>query len=146
MKLSWGSWIAVAYTLFVLLIVFMVYMAFGEKWDLVSENYYEQELKYQEKIDSKANVAEEGIRLKLYLEGSSIKVELEGADKPLSEYKGEATFFRPSDAEGDVSFDFQSAEDLSFPVKALKKGKYLAKISWTDGEKGYYQERNIIIP
>ena len=56
MKLNWGNWIAVAYSVFVLFIIAMVYLAFGEKWDLVAENYYEQEIQYQDKINSIENV------------------------------------------------------------------------------------------
>ena len=53
MKISWGYKIAGAYLLFVAGIMFLVYKANNETYDLVTENYYEEELKFQNVIDKK---------------------------------------------------------------------------------------------
>jgi hypothetical protein len=51
MHISWGIKIAMLYCGFVALIIIMVSMAMNQKIDLVSKDYYEQELNYQKKID-----------------------------------------------------------------------------------------------
>ena len=57
MRVSWGYKIFFAYTAFAAGILFLAYKASQQNFDLVTENYYEQELKYQDVIDQKSNVA-----------------------------------------------------------------------------------------
>ncbi len=149
MKLNWGNWIAVAYSAFVLLIVFMVYMAFGEKWDLVAEDYYDQEIKFQQTIDSKANVSEAGLQPKIYIEHEVLKIQFPESNIASVMDSGRVDFFRPSDAEKDVSVSFKEAvsgNQITVPLQILSKGKYLAKMSWMKDDKNYYYEQNLIIP
>ncbi len=51
MKLTWGTGIWAFYGLFVLMILAMVGMSIVQKIDLVTDNYYEEEVQFQGKID-----------------------------------------------------------------------------------------------
>src|SRR6187551_2073677 len=55
MKLSWGYKIMFVYIAFVAGMVFLVFKASSQKFDLVTKDYYDQELKYQQVIDQAAN-------------------------------------------------------------------------------------------
>ena len=55
MKWNWGTGIAITLVLFIGLMSFMVFKSTQQRFDLVSENYYEEELNYQEVIDQKRN-------------------------------------------------------------------------------------------
>src|SRR6187200_484477 len=55
MKLSWGYKIMFVYIAFVIGMGFLVYKASSQKFDLVTKDYYNQELKYQQVIDQAAN-------------------------------------------------------------------------------------------
>ena len=55
MKLSWGYKITLVYIAFVAGMGFLVFKASSQKFDLVTKDYYEQELKYQQVIDQAAN-------------------------------------------------------------------------------------------
>ena len=57
MRISWGYIITAGYLVFVTGIVFLVYKASSQKFDLVTKDYYEQELKYQDVSDESANTA-----------------------------------------------------------------------------------------
>ena len=146
MKSNWGNWIAFAYTAFVLLIIFMVYMTFGEKWDLVSENYYEQEIKYQEKIDQRSQAIADEIRPQFSIDGKqlllSIPLENDSIEKKIS---GQINFFRPSDASKDFTIDFNK-ERIAVALEQFSKGKYTAKVSWNIEGVDYYNEQTLIIP
>ncbi len=50
--MNFGSKITVLYLSFVGLILTLVFMCFGQKVELVSKDYYAQELKFQDKIDA----------------------------------------------------------------------------------------------
>ncbi|MGZ3924896.1 MAG: FixH family protein, partial [Flavisolibacter sp.] len=58
MKISWGHRILFVYLAFVAGILFLVYKANQEKFDLVTPNYYDAELKFQKVIDDRQHVSE----------------------------------------------------------------------------------------
>ena len=58
MKLNWGTGIVIAFGLFMTFILFFVFkVQSNSKYDneLVTENYYQQELKFQSNIDKEEN-------------------------------------------------------------------------------------------
>ena len=55
MKFHWGHGIVLAALTFVLFISALVYVSMQEKVDLVTSNYYEKELVYQDHIDRERN-------------------------------------------------------------------------------------------
>jgi hypothetical protein len=59
-KFSWGYGIAAAYILFALSMIAFVWVASQQKYDLVSETYYDDAVNYQEKIDATAGAMEPG--------------------------------------------------------------------------------------
>ncbi len=58
--MNWGVGIAIVYILFVLGMLTLVFKSRSQKIDLVTENYYQQELAYQEEIDAKQRVEDSG--------------------------------------------------------------------------------------
>ena len=55
MRFNWGFGIVVAAGLFVAFILNLVYQCSQQQVDLVTDKYYEKELKYQEQIDQEKN-------------------------------------------------------------------------------------------
>jgi nitrogen fixation protein FixH len=143
MKLSWGHKITAAYVLFVGGIVFLSVKASRQHFDLVTPDYYEQEIKYQEVVDQKTSTA-----------ALSAPVTIEKADKSLliqfpAEFKdqaikGEIYFYCPSDKRKDVKENFSTATQSytqAIPVNA--SGMYDIKLQWEAGGKQYYKEQKI---
>lgn len=146
-NISWGTKIAVLYIGFVLLIVTMVAMAMNQKIELVNEDYYANELVYQNKIDemNNANALTEKIehqiiddvlqlRFPAFFEGQSVS--------------GNIFFYRPSDKDKDVAIPVQLNEQLQQTVAMSKfqKGMYKMQVSWTADDKNYYSEEVIVMP
>lgn len=146
MKLNWGNWIAAVYTVFVVFILFMVYLAFGEQWDLVAEDYYDQEIKYQEKIDSKSNLKGNELQPIVFLEEGKLVVSIPENNPDVANLKGNINFFRPSNADKDFSISFENESKLTVDLAKFEKGKYTLKINWLEGDESYYFEQNLIIP
>lgn len=144
MKVSWGTKIAAFYISFVLFIIAMVYMAFGEKYDLVTENYYQQEIEFQDRIDKSANAFALDDKLKISLKDKYVVMRFPVSE---TEIKGKVHFFRPSDENFDFSEEISlNNETQKFNLNKFKKGKYLIKTEWTNGEKEFFQEDMILIP
>ena len=55
MKFNWGWGIFIVLVLFIAFIGNLVYKSSQVRVDLVSENYYEKEIKYQHQIESEKN-------------------------------------------------------------------------------------------
>ncbi len=139
--MSWGIKIACLYIGFALLIATMVSLTMGENIDLVTPDYYEQELKFQDRIDAvdrtrllKEQLTWELKENKLYLH---FPQEFSG-----KEIKGIIYFFRPSDAKLDKNMSIPEMENgqTSIPVSGLQKGIYKLQINWKADSMPYFNE------
>jgi hypothetical protein len=144
MKLNWGTGIAIFYIVFVLFTGFMVYKAFGEDFDLVTEDYYAQEIKFQDKIDSRTRAEKLDASLQSVVDGKNLKIIFPQQEEALS---GSINCFRPSDETKDFTESFETANGFhTIPLNKFIKGKYLIKVDWSANDIEYYQEQTIIIP
>lgn len=142
--MNWGKGIAILYTSFVLFIAVMVYMAFGEKYDLVTEDYYQKEIEFQSTIDKKENTNVLGNHLKIGIKGDDVLIEFPQEQYPIT---GSIHVFRPSDITLDFEEDFAiESNTIKLSLDKFKKGKYIIKTDWKVDEQAFYQEEAIIIP
>jgi len=145
MKFNWGTKIALVYVGFVLFILFMVYMSFGEKYDLVTTDYYAKEIAFQDKIDKKS-------RLKTLPEQLSIrqaegKIIIRFPHDETTKIQGEVYCFRPSDESKDFIEPIEAKRgEHRIPLNRFQKGKYLIKVDWQASGRTFYTEKTIIIP
>lgn len=144
MKINWGTKIAIFYISFVLFILAMVYMAFGEKYDLVTEDYYQQELEFQDKIDKSANAFALDEKLKIVIKSGSVILKFPSS---LKETSGTINFFRPSDSKADFTEDINLNDgNQSISIEKFTKGKYIVKTEWKNEGTEFFQEDVIFIP
>lgn len=143
MKINWGYKILIVYVAFVIGIMFLVFKANQQKFDLVTPNYYEAELKFQNVIDQKQRVAELSSQPKISHSVNSVSIQL--PDEFLNkEVKGEVYLYCPSDASKDIKTGFTTKRGLieMFLHKDLS-GVYDLKLSWQADGKSYYNEQRI---
>lgn len=139
--MSWGYRMAVLYGGFVILIVSMVSLTMREKIDLVSKDYYEQELKYQGKIDkmNRTHLLKEQLTWEVKQGVLILKFPEQFKYQKIS---GNIYFFRPSDSELDktipIPIDEKGMQSIS--TKQLKKGLYKMQVSWMVNKEEYYNE------
>jgi nitrogen fixation protein FixH len=143
MRISWGYKIFIAYATFAFGILFLAYKASHQNFDLVTENYYEAELKYQDVIDQKSRVAQlsETPKIQHTVNTISIRLPKEFAGKTVD---GEVYLYRPSDATKDIRKLFSSA--TGFCELNLEKdlsGAYELKLSWKSEGKTFLHEQRI---
>ncbi|HEV7331277.1 MAG TPA: FixH family protein [Flavisolibacter sp.] len=143
MRISWGYKIFIGYSLFVIGILFLVYKASNQNYDLVTENYYEAELKYQEVIDQKNRVANLSTPPNIQHSVNSVSVQLpqEFTGKSV---QGEVYLYRASDASKDIRQNF-STSDGFYKLQMPKElsGMYEVKLSWQSGGKTFYHESRL---
>ncbi|HLP53602.1 MAG TPA: FixH family protein [Fluviicola sp.] len=144
--MSWGFKILFLYLGFIALIVTMVGLTMRENVDLVSEDYYQKELEYQEKINTIERTNALGEPLNWSVAGDSLTLDFPGCVK--GNCSGSIFFFRPSDSRLDQTITIPAESDTlrQIPLTKLKKGLYHMQISWKAGGNKYYNESIIQIP
>jgi hypothetical protein len=145
MKLSWGHKIAATYLVFVAGMVFLVFKANSEKFDLVTKDYYGAELKYQEVIDQAANATALSSPVIVEKKGSELTIrfpsEMNAKKKEIDFYlycpADEKKDFRKSLVVDEVEFKQVLPNGFS--------GLYELKLTWLTGGKKYYHEKKIFL-
>ena len=145
MKISWGIGIASAYVVFALSMIGFVIKASQQNNDLVSSDYYEDAVNYQQRIDNRnnANHPGSGIEINYLEEENSLKI-ISAAG---SVEGGNIFFYKPDNAAKDFEKSFSIVDDsvAYIPLQNVSSGKWKLKISWRNGEKNYYTETSVLI-
>jgi hypothetical protein len=144
-KMNWGAGIAATYAGFVLMILVLVAMSAGQKIDLVTDHYYEDELKFQDKINKteRSNALQKSLVWQLTENGLIIQYPEDFNDQTLG---GKINLYCPSNDKNDRSFAVKSHENRQFiPLSKVPEGRYKLQIDWKSGEVTYWNEAVIVI-
>lgn len=136
----------IVYVVFVTGILSMVYVASRQTNEMQDDNYYAKELKYQDVIDGRSNLAALHENVSISETDSAIRIRIpQAASVQMSDAK--FRFLCPSDKKkdlnGNLSVD-RNGEQL-IPRSAISKGYYAVEVSWKSGQKGYYSEQNFAV-
>ncbi|MFN3999223.1 FixH family protein [Algoriphagus sp.] len=139
--MDWGKGILLTIIAFVGFILTLVIISVRQDdIHLVTENYYEKEIKYQDQIDRETSAA--GLdREVLVFDFQSKSMVL---DLPVGA-KGNLQLFRPSDARLDqeVSLEILEEGKTTVPLEKLKSGYWRVQLTWTENGVDFYQEKKI---
>ena len=146
MKFNWGHGIFIGYAFFVVYILYFVYTSFSHDVDLVADDYYAQEVAFQDRIDQTTNGLkwESAIDLKKAEQG----VKLSFSQDALADFnEGTIYFFRPSDVNMDITLPITLDQNGEFtiPYQLLNDGRYEAQLSWKGDDEEYFIKRTIFI-
>lgn len=137
--MNWGNKITIVFIGFVVLVLIMVTISMKQDIHMVEENYYEEEIAYQGKIDEikNGNAWEGAVSVKQ--EDNTLALNFEGADK----VKGKVKFFRASDA--NLDFFIPISEEVNIPIEKFKAGSWKVSFIWEAEGKKYFKEEQIFI-
>jgi len=144
--MSWGFRITILYLSFVALIVTLVVLCYGQKVELVSKDYYKQELQYQERIDAINNANSATQTINHSVDGNIITLNA-SPEFMQAGFKGTVNFFRPSDSSKDFNTELKLDAEGKQVIAGdkLEKGLYKMQLSWQSGGKNYFKEQVITI-
>jgi nitrogen fixation protein FixH len=140
-KFNWGWGIALFYTGFVVFMLFMVWCTNLMKTELVTEDYYGKELKFQEQLDKmkRSNVLSQPVNWTVL--NNSVKlnfpVDVKGKD-----VKAKVLFYRPDNSLRDFNVNCQVDSTGVCIINSDKfhHGAYKMEVDWSAGKETYYTE------
>ena len=146
MKWNWGKGIALTYTVFVIAVLIHTAIFMNQKVELVTDNYYEKEIKYQDQINKINNTKSLKQGITFEQDHVSIKLIFPGIyiDRNV---KGEIYFYKPSDSGKDFILAIRTDENKVqlINTEKLAKGLWKIRVSWNVDEVQYYNEETIMI-
>jgi nitrogen fixation protein FixH len=147
MKINWGTGIVIAFIAFISFIMyFVINMNVNKKYDhdLVTEEYYKQELEFQNDIDKETNAKnlEENLSWKKTNEGLVIMFP---QTLEIDSISGKVFLYRPSNKQFDFETELSlSNHNLLIPDKRLLDGRWNIKVDWQYNGKSYLYKKEII--
>ncbi len=143
---NWGKGIAVVYILFVICTLSFVTFAFTQKVELVSNDYYAQEIDYQNRIEQteRANGLEE--HCDISYESTTNKVIIVFPSMALPD-DGSVHFYHPSTSSFDriIPINKSMNNRFEFSTSGYPTGRWKVAITWTSDGVKYYHEKMISV-
>ena len=142
----WPIGIIATYVLFISGTITLVVVASSQNEDLVSDNYYEQEMRYQNRIDEAGRAEELASKATARYEPASGDVVIAHPREHSGRVaKGKVQLYRPSDASMDKEFPLEAGADgiQRIAVQPLNPGLWKVRIEWTVGDQSYFTEQSI---
>ena len=141
MKLNWGTGIAIFYISFMIVMIAFVVKSRSYDHSLVVDNYYEEDLKYQQHYNKLVNAQDEdsNFEYKYFPKEKTIKLKF---PSQASVAEGEVLFYRPSDSRLDfkVPLKLDAENTMLVATGKLPKGRWEMKCNWSIGDKDYYKK------
>lgn len=143
---SWGHGVVVALGSFILFILFLIFIFPNGQTnsELITEHYYEDELKYQEVIDAKKRADELPVKPIYRQDANGIRIEFpEGFDASSS--KVNFYLYRVNNALLDIrkEVELDARRGFQIPSKVLVKGSYTLKLYFEKKGVNYQIDYNV---
>lgn len=140
-RLNWGFGVTLAYVVFAVGTAAVVAFAMHRPVDLVSADYYAQELRQDQRAAAIANAAALGGLVALDVTAADISLRIPAAQAKAA--RGSIHLYRPSNAADDREFaiapDATGAQRIH--LSGVARGAWIVKVQWTAGGRTYYLER-----
>lgn len=142
-KWNWGWGIFLSIVVFMIIIVIIVGFMMSREVDLVTDKYYDKEIRYQEQINKEKRTSELAEKIEVNFTNSSLTISFP-ADTTL---KGELYFYRPSDLHKDFKIPINIGNDFKqvLDISTLERGLWKIQISWSVKGDDYYSEKTLVL-
>lgn len=142
---NWGKGMVTVYIVFVIATLSFVGFALTQKVELVSKDYYAQEVAYQKRIEQikRTNALVESIDVTIANNNINIVFPTEAIPQ-----KGTIHFYHPSTSSLDTVITIKennSDKNMVIDIAALPKGRWKIVSEWFSNNTDYYDESVITL-
>jgi len=145
-KLNWGTGILITFILFMTSVLVQVFFYMNTDVDLVTDNYYEKEMVYEDHLVKMRNTGKLDEVVDIQYSDKEIKITFpEGRD--YYKIKGSLLFYRPSDSSKDFTLDLEPGKNLvqTISTNNISSGYWIVKMNWNYENEAYYNEKPLLI-
>lgn len=146
MKISWGVGITISIVVFMLISFLFIYIAFNQDVNLVRDDYYEAEVKYNETMEKvkRSNALKENLKVTV----SENKMQF--LFPKISNYEiinGTILLYRPSEINKDLSFAIKLDSNYLQIIKTdnMISGLWKIKVDWSADSTSYLNNEIVMI-
>jgi nitrogen fixation protein FixH len=147
-KNLWPVGIILTFVVFISATVGLVVLASTQHVDLVNSNYYDQEIKYQSRIDSQSRTRELGASASIAYDPASKRIVITlPEDQIRNGIAGHIELYRPSMAGLDRQFDLdlKTSNAQSLDASDLTPGLWKVRVTWTANNQSFFLDQKIIV-
>jgi hypothetical protein len=139
----WPLGIILTFVVFIGGTIGLVVMACMHSTELVNANYYDQEIKYQVRIDSQARAQQAGANVSYDKAAHHIVISLPSTKS----VTGQIQLYRPSAAGLDKEFKLEPGANgiQTLDAASLQPGLWKIRVSWNSEGHDYFLDQKIII-
>ena len=143
--MSWGNKILIAFIGFAGLIGLLVYSCMQQNFELVSKDYYKDEIAYQQWIDGTKN-ANKISKVLIEQSTDAVTIKLPNELNGMS-IKGDVWFYCATNSAKDKRMPLQVDEqgNMTVPKTILATVGYEVKINWTANNQQFYHTQNLTV-
>ena len=145
-KANWGTGILFSYVLFMGITILTTVYFMNQDVNLVTDDYYQQEIKYQDQIDKIERTNSLPEKPVIDFDGKGINLAF--PNSLLNEnVTGKIHFYRPSNPALDFEIPLSLNNDGSqfISTTQLASGFWRLKLNWTINGNEYYNKKEVII-
>jgi hypothetical protein len=142
----WPVGILVAFALFIPATAGLIVVALTHRHELTRSDYYEQELRHQDHMDSAARARELGSVASIVFDASQQRIEVSlPAEHARRSATGRVQLYRPSEAglDREVALVLTPGGTQTLDLPGLRPGLWRVRVAWTVDGQDYLLERNL---
>lgn len=137
MKLNWGHYIAIALGCFMIFILSLLFSAGDSGHAMVTEDYYEKELTFQNEIDAEKRANALAIKPELVSQANGVVLVF---PEDIKDVKGEVYLMRNNDETKDIRLRLKldGNNKMLIPAVKLVDGEYEFFLKWEKNNEEYF--------
>lgn len=142
--MNWGKWITLAFVFFALFIGTLVTVCMRQDVSLVSAQYYQEDLEFQQHYNQLANANTLQRKPTVTLQEKTLQLTYQNFS---SVENGSLQLTRPADSKLDHVFTIVPQTDTLrvFDVQNLTKGLYKVRLRWTEQGKQFALDETVVL-
>ena len=143
MKINWGTGIVIAFIVFAALLTVAMVLGSRERVDLVTPDYYEEEIRFQDRIDYRDNAKQIG-DLEVTITSTEVRIIFPSAIDA-EHATGHIKFYKPDNANFDFVESLMLDEDNTMVINREERigGLWTLMVQAEQDGKSFYWEEKI---
>jgi hypothetical protein len=147
-KNLWPLGIVAAFAVFILGTAALIAIACTHKTDLITPNYYEEEITFQKRLDQIKRTAQLDDHLEIAYDAcrNKIRISLPAGQAP-ADVAGRIQLYRPSATglDREIALQPDAAGSQILDTTSLLPGLWRVRVKWSARNQDYFADKNIVI-